>query len=120
MNAEELRDFAFTLSGTSESLPFDKNTLVFKVLDKMYLLFDLENFNFINVKCDPEIAISLREQHSEISGAYHMSKTHWNSIATNGSLSETFLKDQVRNSYAMVRSKLSVAQKAELLAMEKD
>jgi predicted DNA-binding protein (MmcQ/YjbR family) len=120
MNAEELRDFAFSLTGTSESLPFDKNTLVFKVLDKMYLLLDLEKFDFINVKCDPEVAVMLREKYSEVSGGYHMSKTHWNSIAVDGNLSDNFIKEQVRNSYNLVRSKLKVAQKAELLAMEKE
>jgi predicted DNA-binding protein (MmcQ/YjbR family) len=114
MNAEDLRSFALNLTGTSESLPFDNETLVFKVLDKMFLLFHIENTKSFNVKCDPEKAIDLRERHFEVMPGWHMSKIHWNTVSLEGSLSNSFLKEQIEHSYQLVRKSLKVAQKKEL------
>lgn len=111
MNIEELRTFCLSLKGTSEDLPFDNKTLVFKVLGKMFALTDIDDFESINVKCDPEKAIELREKYSSVKAGYHMSKKHWNTIDVNSELTDTEIKQWILHSYDLVASKLSKSEK---------
>jgi predicted DNA-binding protein (MmcQ/YjbR family) len=75
MNIEEIRDYCLAKKGVTEGFPFDEVTLVFKVMNKMYALVGLERTPpFINLKCDPERAIELREQYEDIQPGYHMHK----------------------------------------------
>ena len=69
MNIEEYRDYCLAKPLTTESFPFDENTLVFKVAEKMFALTNVETFHFINLKCDPEKAVALREEYDSIKGA---------------------------------------------------
>jgi predicted DNA-binding protein (MmcQ/YjbR family) len=82
MNVEEFRTYCLSKKGVTEEFPFDEVTLVFKVMGKMFALCGLEHVPFqIALKCDPERAIELREEYDgRITEAYHMSKTHWNSV----------------------------------------
>ena len=80
MNIEEIREYCLSKKGAEESLPFSPSVLVFKVGNKMFALTDLANFEFVNLKCEPERAIDLRETFEGIKPAYHMSKKHWNSV----------------------------------------
>lgn len=102
MNIEEYRDFCLSFPNAEESMPFGDNVIVFKVGGKMFTLASLFPFTSFMVKCDPEQAIILRMEHPEVTGAYHMNKKHWNSISCEGSLSETFIKTQIFNSYNLV------------------
>jgi predicted DNA-binding protein (MmcQ/YjbR family) len=114
MNIESLRDYCLIKPGVTETLPFGPDTLVFKVLDKMFLLVGLNNPESFNVKCDPERAVSLREEYEEVQPGYHMNKTHWNTVSMNGRLTESQLKEMIDHSYELIVSSLPKS-KQELL-----
>lgn len=118
MNIEQFRDFCLSFAGTSESMPFDDKVLVFKVMNKMFALTDIEGFESINLKCDPEKAIELREKYVSVQPGYHMSKKHWNTILVDGELSDSQLQHWIRHSYDLVVSKLPKKVKEELKQME--
>ncbi|MBS3993631.1 MAG: MmcQ/YjbR family DNA-binding protein [Bacteroidetes bacterium] len=102
MNIEEFRDYCLAKKAVTESFPFDANTLVFKVAGKMFALTDIRPPFKINLKCDPERAIELREQYPCVHPGYHMNKQLWNTIAIDGSLSTTFLKELIDHSYDLI------------------
>lgn len=114
MNIEEFRDYCLSFNGAKECLPFDEKTLVFTVMDKMFCLTDIDSFDMINVKCDPDEAIMLREQYPEVVPGYHMNKKHWNSILTNGEITDAQYKQWIKNSYDIVVSKLPKKKREEL------
>lgn len=101
MHIEDLRDYCLTKPGVTESFPFGEDTLVFKVGDKVFLLTGLADHSF-NVKCDPEKAIELREQFNEVMPGYHMNKKHWNTVRTDGSLTNKQLREMIDHSYQLV------------------
>ncbi len=82
MNVEEFRQFCLAKKGVTEEFPFDEVTLVFKVMGKMFALVPLERVpSQVNLKCEPERAQELREEYDGVvMPAYHMSKTHWNTL----------------------------------------
>ena len=84
MDLEEFRTYCFGKSAVSESFPFDNRTLVFKVAGKIFALTDIECFDSVNLKCNPEMAIELREKHAFITPGYHMNKKHWNTVIFEG------------------------------------
>jgi predicted DNA-binding protein (MmcQ/YjbR family) len=102
MNIEELRAFCLSLKGVEESLPFDDKTLVFSVKGKMFCATDITTFELVNVKCDPEKAVELREQFEEVNPGYYMNKKHWNSINTNGKITTEQFKNWITDSYNLV------------------
>ncbi len=106
MNIEEFRNYCLSFPGVTEEFPFDENTLVFKVVGKLFALTDVDSFESINLKCDPIRAMELREMHEEIQPGYHMNKKHWNTVMSKGSLSDKFLKELILHSYELVVSKL--------------
>jgi len=106
MNIEDLRIYCLKKSHTEECFPFDEDTLVFKVAGKMFFLISLTNSDRFNVKCDPELAISLRETYSCVQPGFHMSKKHWNTIHINGTVNDDQLKEWIDHSYAMVYNSL--------------
>ena len=85
--------------------PFDETTMVWKVAGKMFCLGDIETFEQIALKCDPERAIALRESYPQITGAFHMNKTHWNSVNLHG-LPQTMVAELIEHSYDIVVQKL--------------
>ena len=90
--------------GTEETTPFDEDTLVFKVMGKMFALAGMEKFEFVNLKCDPEYALELRAEHDGIRPGYHMSKKHWNSVYIE--VGEKLIRALTDHSYDLVVSKL--------------
>lgn len=106
MNIEEIRDYCLAKKYTEESFPFDEDTLVFKVLDKMFLLISLSAPDSINLKCDPEHAIELRERYQEVQPGYHMNKKFWNTVIINGSIPKSELIKMIDHSYDEVVKKL--------------
>jgi predicted DNA-binding protein (MmcQ/YjbR family) len=115
MNIEQLREYCLSKPGTTESFPFDETTLVFKVGGKMFALTDLEGDFTINLKCDPEKAIELREQYNFVQPGYHMSKVHWNTIIIDGRVSDKQLCDWIDESYGLVLNSLSKKIKEEII-----
>lgn len=115
MNVEELRIFCLSLKGVEEGVPFGPETLVFKVMGKMFCLTGLERFPFAcNVKCDPEKAIELREEYSGVLPGWHMSKTHWNTIEFDGSFDDDQAREWIKDSYDLVAASLTKKLKLEL------
>ncbi|WP_299578522.1 MmcQ/YjbR family DNA-binding protein [uncultured Sunxiuqinia sp.] len=114
MNIEELRDYCLSKPGATEDFPFDETTLVFKVMGKLFALTDLEGDLSVNLKCTPEKAIELREQHSCVLPGYHMNKKHWNTVLVDGTVSDQQIREWIDHSYGLVVEKLSKKQQNEL------
>lgn len=106
MDVELLRDYCLQKAGVEECLPFDPDTLVFKVNGKMFLLASLDKQPLqFNVKCDAERAIELREQFACVLPGYHMNKKLWNTVIVDGTLTTTVLKEFIDESYALIVAK---------------
>ncbi len=116
MNIELLREYSISKPAVTEGLPFGEDTLVFKVGGKIFLLVSLTEATRFNVKCDPELAIELRERYSEVQPGYHMNKVHWNTVYMDGSLTENQLKDMIDHSYELVLKTLPKKLQSEILA----
>ena len=114
MNIEEFREYCIQKPGVTEEFPFDEETLVFKVMGKMFALTNLVGDWNLALKCDPEWAIELREQFPAIRPGYHMNKVHWNTVAMDGSLSQNLILELIDHSYQLVVAKLPVKLKGEL------
>jgi predicted DNA-binding protein (MmcQ/YjbR family) len=116
MNIEEFRDYCISKKGVTESFPFDKTTLVFKVMNKMFALSGLNNVPAkANLKCDPERSVALREEYDGlIFGAFHMSKVHWNTVELERNIPHNLLLELIDHSYDLVVSKLTKKLKEEL------
>jgi len=114
MHIEALRDFCLQLKEVTEAMPFDKEVLVFKVKGKMFLLTNINDFTSINVKCNPEYAIELREKYTEVTAGYHMNKKHWNTIKINQTISDNQIYQWIKDSYWLVVEKLPKKQQKEL------
>ena len=106
MNIEELRAYCLSKKGVKESFPFGPETLVFKVLDKAFLLTGMGNPLQFNVKCDPEKAIELRDRFACVKPGYHMNKKHWNTVTVNESVTHQQLQEWITDSYQLVVEKL--------------
>ena len=107
MNIEQIREYCLAKKGTTEDFPFDKDTLVFKVLGKMFALAGLKKWEAgeaaINLKADPEYSQELRAEYSSIRPGFHMSKKHWNTLYLHeGELKPQLVKDLIDHSYNMV------------------
>ncbi|AZA50066.1 MmcQ/YjbR family DNA-binding protein [Chryseobacterium carnipullorum] len=115
MDANEILDYCLAKKGVTETFPFDNETLVMKVGTKMFLLMGLERQPLgINVKTDPEWSAELREQHPQITGAFHMNKTHWNSVRLEGIKRDLILK-LIDHSYELVFNSLTKKAKEEIV-----
>ena len=106
MDIETAREYCLAKKAVTECLPFDEYSLVMKVMDKMFVLIDLEGSNKICMKCDPEYAIELREHYSAIEGAYHFNKKYWNTIYLGRDMPDGEIKHWIHHSYREVIAKL--------------
>ncbi|MFK7757992.1 MAG: MmcQ/YjbR family DNA-binding protein [Flavobacteriales bacterium] len=114
MHIETYRTYCLSLPGTSEGTPFGPQTLVFKVMGKMFALCGIEDFRSANLKCDPEQAVEYREQYMAVQPGYHMNKTHWNTVMVNEDVSDELLLQMTKDSYDLVAKTLTKALKQEL------
>ena len=103
MHIETLREYCLDKPGVEEALPFGPDTLVYKVNGKIFLItgLDEETLSF-NVKCDPELAVELREKYDCVKPGYHMNKKHWNTIVVDGSVPNKKLIEWIDHSYQLV------------------
>lgn len=116
MNIETLREYCIAKPGATESFPFDEVTLVFKVGSKIFALADTDSRpTTLALKCDPERAVQLREEHSAVAPGYHMNKKHWNTITIDGRVQSRELQDWIDHSYELVRKSLPKALQVELM-----
>jgi len=119
MNIELLRDYCISKPAVTEEFPFDQDTLVFKVLGKMFALASLKKWEqglaAVNLKCDPEKSIELRETYVSILPGFHMSKKHWNTIELfQNELSNEFIQQLIDHSYESVIKGMTKKQQTEL------
>lgn len=115
MNIEQFRNYCLSKKHVTESFPFDEVTLVFKVANKMFALAGLEHHpSTVNLKCDPEKAIELRAQYSDVIEGFHMSKKHWNTITIEGNLSNKLIEELIDHSYNLVVNGLTKKLQKEL------
>lgn len=117
MDIISFREYCLSKRGVTESFPFGEPTLVFKVMDKMFALTNVDNFVSVNLKCDPEKAIALREEYPSVLPGYHMNKKHWNTIEVNGTIPDDLFKSWVDHSYDLVVSGLPKNKRQELQSM---
>jgi predicted DNA-binding protein (MmcQ/YjbR family) len=117
MDIETIRNYCLSKKGVTEGFPFDQDTLVFKVMGKMFLLTSLSENNTINVKCEPEYAMELRENYDAVKPGYHMNKKFWNTVDINSGLDNTFIMSLIDHSYNQVVEGFSKKMRAELEAL---
>ena len=107
MNIETIREYAISKNGAEETLPFGPDTLVYKVGGKAFLLMGLDNAELqFNVKCDPDLALELRERYPCVIPGYHMNKKHWNTVIVDGSVPWQQLREWIDHSYELVLQSL--------------
>jgi hypothetical protein len=102
MNIEELRLYCISKKAVTESFPFDEDTLVFKVMGKMFALISISEPDSVNLKCDPEYAIELREKYTSIRSGYHMNNKHWNTVLLNDDAPDQLIVQLIDHSYEAV------------------
>ncbi|MFM7015511.1 MAG: MmcQ/YjbR family DNA-binding protein [Bacteroidota bacterium] len=102
MNIEDLRLYCIAKKAVTESFPFDEDTLVFKVMGKMFALVSISEANSVNLKCDPAYAIELREQYTSIQSGFHMNHKHWNTVLFNEDAPDQLIYNLIDHSYDAV------------------
>ena len=115
MTPYELRRSCLARPGAIEDFPFGEQVSVFKVAGKMFALSDLDGVPLeVSLKCDPDLADALRAAHAAIRPGYHLNKRHWNTVTLDGSLGDDEIDDMIQDSYDLVVSKLTRAQRDDL------
>ena len=103
MDIESFRNYCLQKKGVEETMPFDDIVLAFKVMGKIFALTSLDNSEFtVNLKCDPDRAIELRENYEDVQPGYHMNKKHWNTVYFENGLEDDLLIELVDHSYDLV------------------
>lgn len=107
MNVEDFFEYCQSLSeDVTSDFPFDETTLVVRIENKIFAMFDVDDFDGgVNLKCDPERAIELREEYNGIQPGYHTNKKHWNLVFPNSDVPDTLLKELIQHSFSLVKPK---------------
>ena len=105
MDIESLREYCISKKNVTESFPFGEDTLVFKVHEKIFALVNLDGDLSINLKCEPALAIELREHYPSVTPGYHMNKKHWNTVILDGSVPDREIFSWIDHSYERVAGK---------------
>ena len=111
MDIEMLRNYCIAKDDVTESFPFGDDTLVFKRSGKIFVLANLDGPLSINLKCDPEFALELREKYVSVTPGYHMNKKHWNSVLIDGTIRDSEILSWVDHSYDLISETLSSTRK---------
>jgi len=115
MDLQLLREYCLEKKGVSEDTPFDETTLVFRVANKIFALTDMEQLPLqVNLKCDPERAIELRERYDCITPGYHMNKKHWNTVELNSCIDDKSVMELIDHSYDLVFKSLKKVEREEI------
>jgi len=102
MKIDFFRDYCLKKNGATESTPFGEDALCFQVGGKIFAIIDIERFESVNLKCDPDRSLQLREQYPGIQPGYHMNKRHWNTVSFDGSVRDPLILELVDHSYELV------------------
>lgn len=112
MPVEDARRFCLSLPHAVEDTPFGPDALVYKVAGKMFALLMPDDVPArLNLKCEPEYALELRDRHAAIRPGYHMNKRHWNTLTLDGSLPTRLVHELIRHSYDCVIAGLPARQR---------
>jgi len=114
MNLSQFQEYCLSLPGVTEEFPFGDEILVYKVCGKVFALSGLSNFESINLKCDPEEAVELRERYEGVIPGYHMNKKHWNTVDVHSGIPNKLLLEWIRNSYNLVVASLPKKEREKL------
>lgn len=107
MDLEGFREYCLRKPGATEEMPFGPDVLVFKVGGKMFALTSLERFPAAaNLKCDPDLALDLRDQYEQVTPGYHMNKKHWNTVEIDSGIPDVELRKMIDHSYDLVARKV--------------
>jgi predicted DNA-binding protein (MmcQ/YjbR family) len=117
MDPQLVREYCLSKKGTAEELPFDEDSPVYKVMGKIFLILNLTFPFSINIKCDPEKAVELRENYDAVTPGYHMNKTHWNTVQLDGTVPAKLIFEWIDESYQLVVDKLKNSDKLKLKKM---
>jgi predicted DNA-binding protein (MmcQ/YjbR family) len=116
MDLDYIRKFCLDKKMVTESFPFGETALVFKVCGKIFLILSIDSRPLqFNVKCDPEKAILLREEYSSVLPAFHMNKTHWNSVVLDGQVPAKLIREMIDESYALVVKSLPLQERKKFI-----
>lgn len=119
LSRSEVRDYLLSKTGAIEDFPFGEGAAVFKVGGKMFALMPVEGPTTISLKCDPALAVMLRDTYPAVTGAYHMNKKHWNGVTVDGTVPDDEIFEWIDNSYDEVVKGLPKAQREALARKEK-
>lgn len=114
MDIEFFRTYCLSKKGVTEETPFGPDTLVFKVAGKLFALTDLNSFESVNLKCDPEQALELRERYAAVAPGFHMNKKHWNTVSFDIDMPDQEILNWLDHSYDLVFNGLTKKQRAEI------
>jgi predicted DNA-binding protein (MmcQ/YjbR family) len=107
MDLEQVREYCLRKSGATEGTPFGPDVLVFKVGGKIFAIAALDEVPAtVNLKCDPDLALDLRDRYEEVRPGYHMNKKHWNTVDIDGAVPEAELRKMIDHSYDLVAKAL--------------
>jgi predicted DNA-binding protein (MmcQ/YjbR family) len=103
MDLETFREYCLSKAAVTESTPFGEDILVFKVAGKMFALAVLDEIpTTVNLKCDPDLALELRDRYEQVGPGYHMNKRHWNTVEIDGGIPDAELRKMIDHSYELV------------------
>ena len=107
MDLAQFREYCLGKACATEGMPFGPDVLVFKIGGKMFALAALDEMpTIVNLKCDPDLALELRDRYEQVTPGYHMNKRHWNSVEIEGGLPDAALRKMIDHSYDLVAKKL--------------
>jgi len=107
MDLADFRKYCLTKSGAAEDTPFGEDVLVFKVGGKMFALASLDEVPArVNLKCDPDLALELRDRYEQVRPGYHMNKKHWNTVEIDNGIPDGELREMIDHSYDLVFKRL--------------
>ena len=103
MNAEDFRAHCLGKAAATEGTPFGPDNIVFKVRGKMFALLVLDEVpTAVNLKCDPDRALELRDRYEQVGPGYHMNKKHWNTVVLDGVIPDKEVREMIDHSYDLV------------------
>ncbi len=112
MDLEKFREYCLTKAQVTEGTPFGEDVLVFKIAGKMFALAALDEVPAkVNLKCDPDLALELRERYEQVRPGYHMNKKHWNTVELDSGIPEAELRKMIDHSYELVVKSLPKAKR---------
>jgi len=121
MDLEQFREYCLSRVAATESMPFGEGVLVFKVAGKIFALAALDEIPAtVNLKCDPDLALELRDRYEQVQPGYHMNKRHWNTVEIDSGIPEAELRKMIEHSYDLVVRALPKAQRYRLTRQKEE